>query len=291
MEATKQAQTALKTVSHKPISLWDMTQYQLLDLIDALDRVKHFVNSRISEIIVPKSLHPQTKHQFFSVLEPLRIECEKLPLLLSRNELKAVVAEIESDQIRSEQAALARIRGILTCVHEEISKTCFGFLPLGGDEYFSKEKLFGESVQSAFPGARRDIKDAGNCLAASLNTAAVYHLMRVAEFGLRVAAQNLQISIIGKTTPIEFATWSNVLSEIDDRLKAEKISPRSEERETKLQFYSGVVQEIRTFQYAWRDPVMHVRTRFDEPEESMNVFRHIRRFMQSLAENGIKETT
>ena len=49
----------------------------------------------------------------------------------------------------------------------------------------SAEGLMGAAVLKSFPSATNDLREAGNCLAADCNTAAVFHLMRVAEWGLK----------------------------------------------------------------------------------------------------------
>ena len=45
--------------------------------------------------------------------------------------------------------------------------------------------LFSAPAQIAFPSAGMDIVEAGRCLALGRNNAAIYHLMQVAEVGLR----------------------------------------------------------------------------------------------------------
>jgi hypothetical protein len=56
-------------------------------------------------------------------------------------------------------------------------------------QLFERDELFGKEVKdSASPQLNTEIKAAGNCLAADLHTAAVFHLMRVAEHGLHALA-------------------------------------------------------------------------------------------------------
>src|SRR3989337_1503269 len=58
-------------------------------------------------------------------------------------------------------------------------------------EYVDNDSLFGGPVAMAFPSANSDLKSAGNCLAVGCDTAAVFHLMRVAELGLRAFCGHL----------------------------------------------------------------------------------------------------
>jgi hypothetical protein len=52
--------------------------------------------------------------------------------------------------------------------------------------FLEQDELFGPDVKSAFPSTARDIKEAGNCLAADCGTGAVFHAMRAAEVCLRL---------------------------------------------------------------------------------------------------------
>jgi hypothetical protein len=148
----------------------------------------------------------------------------------------------------------------------------------------NQEELFGEYVNKIFPEANSEIKSAGNCLAAEENTAAVFHLMRVAELGLRRLAKSLRVRLAYQ---IEFATWTNITDKLDEKLRELKSTKRSISREKKLHFYSGLLLEIRAFQYLWRDPVMHARFTFDH-EQAVNTFKHVQIFMATLANNLVK---
>jgi hypothetical protein len=65
--------------------------------------------------------------------------------------------------------------------------------------YFLEESiLFDDGVadrviENAFPSARMDFVEAGRCLALGRNNASVYHLMCVAEIGLRALAYDRRV--------------------------------------------------------------------------------------------------
>jgi len=62
----------------------------------------------------------------------------------------------------------------------ELAKCPLFIAPKEKMAYFEQDKLFGESVYNAFPHARMDITEAGNCWALGRNNAVVYHLMSAA---------------------------------------------------------------------------------------------------------------
>ncbi len=68
-------------------------------------------------------------------------------------------------------------------------------------KYANKQSsIFPESVSKAFPSAQRDISDAQDCLVAGCDTATVFHLMRVVEWGIRAFCVHLGITRLKKKT-------------------------------------------------------------------------------------------
>ena len=169
--------------------------------------------------------------------------------------------------------------GIKFSIQTELENRMTLLLSQNEAELFDKDKLFGKSVYDAFPEARNEIKDAGNCLAADLNTAAIFHLMRIAEFGLRKLAKPFQIKLPHQ---IEYATWGKVLDAIQIELDKKGVR-RSAAKEKKLQRNSQLLLEIKAFQHLWRNPVSHLRGRYDALQ-AQSAFNHVRSFMQKLAE-------
>ena len=162
----------------------------------------------------------------------------------------------------------------------------FNFLEItetdrGADD--GDDALFGKEVYEHFESARSDIKDAGNCIAADLNTAAVFHLMRVTEIGLHALAYELGATTVGKkNTPIEFRMWGEIIGHIQSKMDSlTQGLPESEKRE-KSQFYHGLLIECEAIKELLRNPVSHGGNRYNEGE-TMNVFIHVKGFMTRLA--------
>src|SRR5947199_328325 len=78
----------------------------------------------------------------------------------------------------------------------------FMYMPDAEAKYYDQEQLFGTEVNESFSDARLDISSSGNCIACGLYTASVYHLMRVAEFGLRRIAKELHVKLMNRRKPI-----------------------------------------------------------------------------------------
>jgi hypothetical protein len=103
--------------------------------------------------------------------------------------------------------------------------------------------LFGHAVHDAFPSARQDIKDAGNCLALDLSTAAVFHLMQVAEHGLRTLAWDRRVRVT--KGPIQLTNWEDIIKELENTEKAIQSYPKTLAREAQFEFYHGAMMELK----------------------------------------------
>jgi hypothetical protein len=86
----------------------------------------------------------------------------------------------------------------------------------------AEDAIFGSDVYVALPDARSDIKSASNCIAADLNTAAVYHLMRTVEHGMRALARHLRVKVKGRT--IESSDWGNLISAMKKKTPCLRLS-------------------------------------------------------------------
>jgi hypothetical protein len=168
-------------------------------------------------------------------------------------------------------------------IKDDVRRKTFVFIPDSKATFFEQDELFGEAVNKAFPSAINEIKDAGNCLAADLNTAAVFHLMRISEYGLRVLAE--QLGAIPAKWPIEFSQWKDIISDIETNLKSKGLSvdqmTKGYDKDNALELYNGLLADVKHLKVT-RDKVMHARGSCDE-KEALRVFNHVRGFMQRLA--------
>jgi len=181
------------------------------------------------------------------------------------------------------------IASLLVAVDEKIMidlrTSVFVQIPAGKARLYDQEALFEESVFKSFEQARADIKAAGNCLALGLNTAAVFHLMRVVEFGMRDLAEELGVRWKHKT--VETADWGMLIKGIRNRIalrqKRFDKSKRKKKGENEiLRFYSGLVDEMNVFRENWRNNTMHTRG-FYNASEADGVYIRVRDFMLKLA--------
>jgi hypothetical protein len=150
-----------------------------------------------------------------------------------------------------------------------------------------KNHLFGDLVYQSFPSSDRDLREAGNCIAAECGTAAVFHLMRAAEFSLRALATDRNMEF--KDKPLDQAEWGAILGNFEGILHQMRQAPKSmwtdpRFKEAQVRFYSDSVQEFRSFNEAWRRHVSHAdKEAFYDVTDAENVMRHVRAFMEKLS--------
>jgi hypothetical protein len=164
----------------------------------------------------------------------------------------------------------------------ELGERKFTFIPPAKSGFFNQGRLFGNHVYDAFPDARVEITAAGNCIASDLNTAAVFHLMRAAECGLRHLAKKIHIKIKHE---LVLADWGEILRGIESKLKVLELKKRTKTNERNIIFYSGLLSDLKGFKHVWRNRVMHARAHYDSGD-ALRVFERVKNFMHLLATNG-----
>lgn len=179
------------------------------------------------------------------------------------------------------------IMGLQSDFVTELMAVNLAFIPPDKLQYFEGENQFGTPVTVNFPDAVPEIKCAGNCLAADLNTAAVFHLMRVITIALRETAWFFKIKKIGGKK-LEYCRDESILKEIelavDAKLESVDKLKRDEKWEEKKSFYQGLLTDLNYFKHDIRDPLSHARKSYTE-KGAIDIYDHVMAFMQRLAGN------
>jgi hypothetical protein len=144
--------------------------------------------------------------------------------------------------------------------------------------FFENDDLFGDDVKKAFPFTIPDIREAGNCLAVDLNTAAACVLMRLAEVGLRELARDLNVEI---KHDLEFADWEEIIKGIKVKLTSLEGEFRDAARQQELTFYHAMLDDVKRFKIL-RHETMHARSSFDADRAKV-IFNEVKTFLARLA--------
>lgn len=182
-----------------------------------------------------------------------------------------------------DSSALAtQIQTVLESDHSPSQKRVFLILDTERDKLAKRTDLFGPAVSAAFPSADADIREAGNCLAAECNTAAVFHLMRVAEVGLRALARDRRVRLPRKQ-PLNLAAWETIVKELEAAEEAIRHYPKTGAQAAQFAFHHGAISLFAKFKSIFRNQVMHAQQHFG-PDHALRIFEDVRAFMQVLAQ-------
>lgn len=276
---------------HKLYSLWDMIQFLLHEFVirwgELLVFKQHYENAGIKN--PGANLSTEDFAQLSSLATHLKWECDRLQIPKSIDRLWRFQLRLESGICTTSiiMAELQEIHNLISC---EMDDNYFALIPKAKTVYFEKDgddALFGPEVYMGFASARKEIKSAGNCLAVDEYDAAVFHLMRVINIGLRALASSLGIKKIANKK-LEFCTDGQMISEsekaIDEKLKTVGAGARGEKWEIQNDFYRGILVDLRFFKDVVRDPIAHARKSYTE-NGALDVNVHVRDFMQRLAKH------
>ena len=133
---------------------------------------------------------------------------------------------------------------------------------------------------TAFPSIGGEIEEGIDCYALEHNAACVFHMMRVAETGMRALARERQVSF--PKHPLEWAEWENIIDQIDAKARAATTGmSRGPERDAARAFYTAAVALLRAFKET-RNRIMHMRGSFDELD-AQRAINQVRDFMNGLS--------
>jgi hypothetical protein len=267
-----------ETSARRAWSLWDMISWAITNysgMYGALD--SHIVvfghSAKLGLPIATADMALESKkHVAETVVNYVLQEAKILKLEHTIQMAQQLDAQLKTNQRFSPELLVQELIKLKQLIIMETSKRKLAFIPAPYDIYFEQDRLFGNEVYDTFDEARQDLKDAGNCLAASLPTASVFHLMRVAEHGLRKLARKLGVKLThtGKPMPIEFGDWNKVITAIKNKIT-----------QAKLELYSNAADHCEYMKDIWRNNTAHTRKPYSGPEAE-GVLGRVRDFMQFL---------
>lgn len=150
------------------------------------------------------------------------------------------------------------------------------------------EPIFGAEFAAKFPteGAF-ELDEAAKCLAVGRPTAAVFHLMRLMEVGIRAISSCLGIP--PPTKPAE-RNWGVLLEQKIWKDGIQRRWPIPAERlHGDGQFFEALYASLDAVKHPWRNATMHVEAKYTD-DEARHILLAVRGFMKRLAsrcdENG-----
>ncbi|HEY2975871.1 MAG TPA: hypothetical protein VGJ48_25375 [Pyrinomonadaceae bacterium] len=213
------------------------------------------------------------------VLHKMREHCSNIGLTYSIKGIDRISTKLIEEQILSTEIK-HDLRSLRERVFDELDNNFFLVIPRTKAQYYHfTHPLFDVAISKAFPDSWDDVWAAGRCFALDEWTACVFHLMRVAEHGLRSLADRIGVTF---ASPPELENWKNIIDLIEKKIKELEALPKSVKKSEDLKFYSDAAVQFRYFKDAWRNHVSHSRENYDERKAS-SVLDHVLEFMRELA--------
>lgn len=275
-------------ITHALDRPWSGSAYGLVSLLDMLrfyaDRFHRAVNmiaafrAIVTDLPPGRPFTPTLRQKWLNQLEPLSILLGEMNLLVSKKNVDYLI-----DSVKANKGVDREFRHLLGCnfrvMNDELSLAMlFSVRPENSKYYDPPEPLFGTDFESKFASAGAfEIDEAGKCLALGRSTAAVFHLMRVMEIGIRTVA-----TALGVPDPVKGSdrNWYEMLKKIKAAID-NKNSGRSWAIPTDKALFESAYASLDAIRVAWRNATMHIDSKY-LPEEAEHIFVAVRGFMKQI---------
>lgn len=231
-------------------------------------------------------------------IEAINAECVAVKLKRSSQLAQSLIGRIDENRELTNRYVAGLLAELDKHIRMDMQEQLFLYMSPVDAEYYNNEKLLGDAVYDSFPDARIDVLAAGNCLACGNDTAAVFHLMRVAEWGLRALCIHFGFKKVkeykNKTgkyglIPIQYSMWEKMLNQLEKKTTNKIAKLQRGSAKQKLQeFYNPLVRDIRAIKDTWRNHVMHSRAEYGH-EDALAALAHVKDIMTALASRGVKQ--
>lgn len=274
-----------------PGKLWSLWDLMAVIKNEAIFRGLYFAMKMDSEwkLRVATPAHKFNAHQFEIFVEGLRAMHSALleaGLPISAKHAIGIVEALQQTRIEADGSRIAE-NASRSWTEHHLDRLVSVFPDEAGTRLFvsvsaenvalyePSDPLFGNSVNEVFGLATDDIVGAGKCIALGLGTAAVFHLMRVAEAGLKA---------IGKELDIPYASsWESYIKQLSSLTDGKNYGTLTPEQREKLPFYREVLGDLVAVKIAWRNPTMHIVKSY-EASDAKKIYYAVEGFMRHLAE-------
>jgi hypothetical protein len=265
-----------------------MQQFNVWQLLRALDMMHEaerysacFPDHRLDEPLPNEWLenYRQQVSYIDHILEVINLEQSRVRCHLFQIELRRIgIAAI------GWRAVGVQFKTLRETVHSELNTRRFAWVTEEKGKVHDRWRHEWAIVLEKFTATAKDIEAALDCYALEQHTACVFHMMRVAELGLRSLASTVRAKIIHKGKPclVEFADWGTVVTAVRNKIASARKLSGGPVRQKRLDFYSNAADHCEYIKDIWRNDVSHARRAYSDAE-ALGVVNRVRDFMALLA--------
>lgn len=180
----------------------------------------------------------------------------------------------------------SQAKALLEAVDGELAFRRFAYVPTEKAQMLDGIARDWEVIWNKFRESEVDSRAAVECYALDQNTACVFHLIRVSEYGLRALARQVKAKLThkGKTHPIEYADWDKVITEVQNKISKARSLPHGAKRASQLKLYSDAADHC-LYMKELRNEISHTRKDFNSGE-AFGVLQRVFSFMTFLAQGS-----
>jgi hypothetical protein len=273
----------------KFLNLWELMNnynvWQLAVVIGFLSETESIgelrKNAPAGDTPVPRD---RIEQYYRPMVEYTKVQCQIVELSAALHRCDIFSIALRDGLLWSELAHQAR--ALTEAIEGEIKFRRFAYVPTEKANLHDKYRTTWATVLSKFPETDSDISDAIDAYALGLGTSCVFHLMRIAEKGLRRLATKVGVRLThkGKPIPLQFGDWDKVITAVGNKITAARAKPHGAKRQAQLQFYSDAADHCLYMKDIWRNEVSHTRRSYNDAE-ALGVINRVRDFMELLVKN------
>jgi hypothetical protein len=228
-------------------------------------------------ITPPNALAQEERKEILDTLDWVASACEQIGMIGIMNDIGRARRDAEV-LFADRQKLRFHIEHITERVVDELRDQSFLHIPPERIKYYEQKDLFGDIVGGKFPNIREDLANAGTAYAVGLNTACVFHLMRVMEHCVQRLARRLKVSVIN----IERESWHQIMLHVHKQVSAIPGGSKSTSAiNNRKQQFAVAASRLDHVRIAWRNDVMHPKATYDQ-KEAFDVLMSVRAFLESI---------
>ncbi len=217
-------------------------------------------------------------------LDYCKAQCGQAELTAAMNRLNGILHGNVNAKALTHEELRMQLRELRRDIDHDLPFRRFAYIPPEKGNRHARIAHEWDAIWLAMPDSKPDTLAAADCYALDLNTALVFHAMRISEQGLRTLARKLHVTLTdkSKSIPIEFADWEKLISACRNKIEEARRMAKGPRKEKRLQFYSEAADHCTYMKDIWRNEVSHARKNYNEGE-ALGVFERVRDFMTFLA--------
>lgn len=210
------------------------------------------------------------------LIKTVALLSEALDCPLTRRAAKRLADTIEDEKRMALEDLANSYENLQSRLDDELEDKLIFIIPKDRAVFWDKADIVSQPVKDWSAEVAQELFLASNAYACDLHTASVFHCMRAAEQGLRLAATRLNVEISGEEN------WKNVIDRIQSAVRAMERLPKTPAKTAKAKYYSEIAIDAGMMKDAWRNHVAHAKVSYVE-RQALDVLNATRRFCEKIA--------